>query len=62
MWRVGCGGHTVAAIAACVIYTRPYTGLTGSRIVYNTPAVTLPALATPTQTGIATVNTVQCTY
>ena len=49
---------TVAAVPAGIIYQQPYAA---GRVIYNTPAVTLPAAvgpATPTQTGIATVNTV----
>ena len=49
---------TVAAIPSGLIFQQPYTA---GRVVYNTPAVTLPAAvgpATPTKTGLATVNTV----
>jgi len=48
---------TVAAIPSGLIFQQPYTA---GRVVYNTPAVTLPAAvgpATPTKTGLATVNT-----
>ena len=46
---------TVAAVPAGIIYSSPLTYAVG------TPAVTLPAAvgpATPTKTGLATVNTV----